>query len=263
MRDQSPYRALPDFYDAVMAHVDYEAWGRYLQRLWSREGLQPHSILEIAAGTCALHRTGAYPESARTVYTDLSAAMLNAPKKKRITTPSAWARPGLSPLPDLRACCNAIALPFRTGDFDLVVMVYDAFNYLMDKRGALACLQEAARVLKPGGLFIFDVTTRTNSLRHFTDFLDIEELPGATLIRRSTFDSESDLQQNAFTIFVEESDGRFRREEETHQQRVFALQDVAAWAEQAGFEVRGRFAGFSMKPGAESSERVHFVLKKP
>lgn len=263
MRDQSPYRALPDFYDAVMAHVDYEAWGNYLQRLWVREGLKPRRILEIAAGTCPLHRTGAFPAEAETVYTDLSAAMLAAPQKRRTAAASAWARPGLSPMPDLRACCNAMALPFASGRFDLAVMVYDAFNYLMDKRGALACLTEAHRILSAGGLFIFDVTTRTNSQRHFTDFLDIEELPGATLIRRSTFDAESDVQQNAFTIFVEDENGRFRREEETHQQRVFALADVATWAEQAGFEVRGRFAGFSLKAGTESSERVHFVLKKP
>jgi ubiquinone/menaquinone biosynthesis C-methylase UbiE len=256
MRDQSPYRALPEFYDAVMAHVDYRGWAAYLQRLWSREKLAPRSVLELAAGTCPMHRIGAYPTGAQIVYTDLSVPMLRA------ASFAAGAPPGTEPAPQLRLGCNAMALPFTDSAFDLVIMIYDSFNYLMDKKGAMACLKEVHRVLQPGGIFIFDVTTRTNSLRHFTDFLDIEELPKATLIRRSTFDEEARLQQNAFTIFVEEGDGRFRREDEVHQQRVFDLKEIGEWAAAAGFEEKGRLAGFSMRPGGEGSERIHYVLAR-
>ncbi len=272
MRDQSPYRALPRYYDAVMSHVDYRGWAAYLQRLWTREGLKPKRILELAAGTCPFHHIGAYPPEAQTIYTDLSFAMLLsaageptvAEKRTSVEdgtgSPSANSR--ASRAPRFRLCCNAMALPFPDQGFDLVVMIYDAFNYLMDEKGAMACLREVHRALKPGGLFIFDVTTRTNSLRHFTDFLDIEELPEATLIRRSTFDEPARLQQNAFTLFIEEADGRFRREEELHQQRVFRLEDVGSWAVATGFQEKGRYAGFSMRPGGESSERIHYVLSR-
>lgn len=256
MRDSSPYRILPAFYDAVMAHVDYYAWGAYLRRLWEREGIEPQRILELAAGTCPFHRTGAYPKNAEVVYSDLSPGMLHA------ATLASPARQGENPAPAWRIACNALSLPFGQDRFDVVIMVYDAFNYLMDRKGVLACLAEVRRVLRPGGVFIFDVTTQTNSRRHFTDFLDIEELPEATLIRRTHYDGDSRLQENAFTIFVREADGNYRREEEKHQQRVFELNPLQAWAESIGFTVKGRYAGFSLKPGSEASERVHFVLSR-
>jgi len=254
VRDSSPYRVLPAYYDTFMSHVDYLTWGQFLRRVWRRQGLNPGDILELGAGTCPFHRTQPFPPQAEVIYTDLSAAMLAAADRSDHATGKK--KPG----PKHRAACNAISLPFRSRSFDLILMVYDAFNYLMDEKGVLACLQEVKRVLRPGGLFIFDVTTLTNSQRHFQDLLEVEELPDATLIRRSHFDETSSLQETAFTVFLEDPDHRYRKEEEIHQQRVFPLAQIQMWADKAGLARKGCFAGFSFKPGTESSERVHFVL---
>ena len=67
---------------------------------------------------------------------------------------------------------SALALPFSTASFDVVVCC-DVLEHLPDLTAAIA---EAARVLKPGGTFLFDTINRT--LRsYFETILIAQELP--------------------------------------------------------------------------------------
>lgn len=247
MRDETSYRTIAPYYDWIMAHVDYDAWGRYLARLWKKHGLVPKRILELGAGTCPFARRDVYPAQATVVYSDLSPFMLSQ-------------APDLSP--DCRVAANALALPFK-GGFDLCLMVYDAINYLMREEDVAGCLKEVLRTLAPGGLFIFDVTTEANSKKHFHQAVDYGELEGCTYFRESHFDKEARLQGNDFIFFVETGEGNWRKVKESHQQRIYKLDRIKALAKQAGFKVEGLFEGFTYRPGREASERVHVVLRKP
>ena len=247
MRDETSYRTIAPYYDWIMAHVDYDAWGRYLTRLWRKGGLDPRSVLELAAGTCPFSRRDVFPPAAQVVYTDLSPFMLSR-------------APILSP--DTRVAANALALPFK-GPFDLCLMIYDAFNYLMEEKDALRCLREAHRVLRPGGLFLFDVTTAANSKRHFDQAVDFGEMEGCTYFRESHFDREARVQGNDFVFFVDAGQGLFRKVKESHQQRIYAVGTLKAMAREAGFEVEGVYEGFTFRPAREASERIHFMLRRP
>jgi ubiquinone/menaquinone biosynthesis C-methylase UbiE len=247
MRDETSYKSIAPYYDWIMAHVDYDAWGRYLARLWKKGGIAPKSVLELAAGTCPFARRDVFPPEALVCYTDLSPFMLAR-------------APALSP--DLRVAANALALPFK-GPFDLCLMIYDAFNYLMEEKDAARCLREAYRVLRPGGLFVFDVTTEANSKRHFDHAVDFGEMEGCTYFRESSYDREGRVQGNDFVFFVEEGRGLFRKVKESHQQRIYSLAKLHALARAAGFEVQGAYEGFTFRPARETSERVHFLLRKP
>jgi SAM-dependent methyltransferase len=250
MRDETSYRAIAPYYDAIMAHVDYDAWGRYLARVWKKHGADPVRILELGAGTCPFARRDVYPPRARVTYSDLSPFMLSQ-------------APALSPA--CRVAANALSLPFK-GGFDLCLMVYDAINYLMEEEDLSRCLRETARVLAPGGLFIFDVTTETNSKKHFHHAVDYGELEGCTYFRESHFDREALLQGNDFIFFLEGrggGEGRWSKFKESHQQRIYKLSKVKSLAKAAGFKVEAQLEGFTFRPGREASERVHFVLRKP
>ena len=246
MRDETSYRAIAPYYDWIMAHVDYDAWGRYLARLWKKGGIDPRAVLELGAGTCPFARRDVFPPEAKVVYSDLSPFMLTR-------------APALSP--DLRVAANALTLPFK-GPFDLCLMIYDAFNYLMDEADAARSLREAHRVLRPGGLFLFDVTTEANSKRHFDQAVDFGEMAGCTYFRESHYDRETRVQGNEFVFFVEQG-GLFRKVKESHQQRIYPLSRLRALAREAGFEVGGAYEGFTFRPARESSERVHYLLRKP
>ena len=53
------------------------------------------------------------------------------------------------------AQCDALALPFADGSFDTVFTAYGAVPFVADS-GAL--MREVARVLRPGGRFVFSTT---------------------------------------------------------------------------------------------------------
>jgi SAM-dependent methyltransferase len=254
-----PYGALAPHYDRVMEHVDYAGWAAHLRGLWrgaqGKDRKGPARVLELAAGTCRFASPPLFP-SAFTVYTDLSPAMLRQ-----------------APAGIPRVACDARALPFKTpgepagrkadGAFDLVLMVYDSLNYLTEPEGVLAALGEARRLLRPGGVFLFDVTTSTCSRRHFADTLDFQEIGGSAVVRASRFDAETETQLNLFTFFTLGPDGRYDRREEVHRQRVYPAARLKKLAREAGFSLRGCLADFTLNPGSDRDERLHFVLQKP
>ncbi|GLY01960.1 SAM-dependent methyltransferase [Actinoplanes sp. NBRC 101535] len=101
-------------------------------------------ILELGAGAAAasrwLRREGALP-----VAMDLSAGMLRHASE-------AASRSGVR-VPLIQA--DAMALPFRDGAFDIVCTAFGAIPFVTD---SAAAMREVARVLRPGGSWVFSVT---------------------------------------------------------------------------------------------------------
>lgn len=255
-----PYRSLAAHYDAVMAHVDYPGWGRHLRGLWRTvrgRGEAPRRVLELAAGTCRLAPHIDFP-GAFAVQTDLSPAMLRA------ADPVA-----AEALPLRRAACDARALPFPTAGgadapgFDLACMVYDSLNYMMSAEDVRLVFDEVRRVLAPGGVFLVDVTTAACSRRWFADTQDFLETDAGAAARTSRYDAETRTQLNLFTFFTRAPDGRYDRIEEVHRQRIWPAALLKKTARAAGFDVRACLADFTLNPGTDRHERLHFVLQKP
>ncbi len=245
-----PYAALAPVYGRVMAHVDYAGWWNHLWRLGRKYGGgNPGRILELGAGACPFVGLENFPRDAFSVHTDVNPGML------------AQCQPGDAP-PPLRTACSMDALPFR-GGFDWVLLVYDALNYQLEEAGVERTFREALSVLRPGGIFLFDVTTAANSLKHFDDTLDYEDMGDCVVLRASSYDPEAAVQTNEFTLFVREPDGRYRGLRETHRQKVYPAETLRTLAVNTGFEVKAVLADFSHRPGSDRHERLHFVLQKP
>jgi SAM-dependent methyltransferase len=254
------YRSLAPHYDAIMAHVDYPGWARHLRGLWRSvrgRGRTPSRLLEIAAGTCRLASPPLFPE-AFSVHTDLSHQMLHEAARGGGVGANNYL-----PSPPHRAACDARALPFRDGSFDLVLMIYDSLNYLTRPEQVRRAFDEAFRALAPGGVFLFDVTTAACSKRWFADTLDVQETEAGTSVRHSRYDAPTRIQLNLFTFFTLGPDGRYDRTEEVHRQRVWPSAFLKKTAREAGFSVRACLADFTLKPGNDRHERLHFVLQRP
>lgn len=106
--------------------------------------LAGRDVLEIGAGAAQGGRYAA-THDARVVSTDLSAGML---RQAAVID----ARAGAT-LPLVQ--CDATALPFADGCFDIVFTAYGAVPFVAD---SAAIMREAARVLRPGGRFVFSTT---------------------------------------------------------------------------------------------------------
>ncbi len=252
MRDATSYRIIAPFYDWIMSHVDYDAWGAFIRKVWKKQGLHPQSILELSAGTCPFRVRKAFAKYPRIVYTDLSPYMLKH---------SFHSIEGEAINKD-RVAVNSLALPFKS-QFDACLMIYDSLNYLMEEGDVKKCFKEVFQVLKPGGIFIFDMTTETNSLRYFQHMLAFEEMEGCSFARQSWYDKDVRVQHNEFIFFVKTENGQFLRYEENHTQRIYRLAEIENWIKQCGFNLVDCYSNFRCQPAKENSERIHLILKKP
>ena len=123
--------------------------------VWCPEGLREEDagllgdvtgcdVLEIGAGAaqCSRWLVG---RGARVVATDVSHAMLAA--GRRYDDVAGWRVPAV--------VADARALPFPPGSFDVVFTAFGALPFVPDPQRVHA---EAARVLRPGGRWVFAVT---------------------------------------------------------------------------------------------------------
>jgi len=136
--------SIPKLYETYLVPLIFEPYaGDLADRLRSR----PISrLLEIAAGTGVVTRAlaSALPQSVSIVATDLNQAMLDHASAVGTKRPVEWRQ------------ADAMQLPFRDGTFDAVVCQFGVM-FFPEKRKAFA---EARRVLRPGGVFIFNVWDR-------------------------------------------------------------------------------------------------------
>jgi ubiquinone/menaquinone biosynthesis C-methylase UbiE len=112
-------------------------------RLASRS---PARVLEVAAGTGVVTRklASVLPADVSIIATDLNQAMLDMGSEVGTSRPVQWRQ------------ADALQLPFADGEFDAVVCQFGVM-FFPDKAEAFS---EARRVLKPGGVFIFNAWDR-------------------------------------------------------------------------------------------------------
>ena len=133
---------IPKYYDQYLRTLLFDEYAADLARrvCAGRAG----AVLETAAGTgiASRHLRDALPAETRLVVTDLNEPMLDIARAKF--------QPGENV--EFRAT-NALRLEFDAAAFDAVACGF-SLMFFPDK---LAGAREAARVLKPGGAFVFNV----------------------------------------------------------------------------------------------------------
>lgn len=117
------------------------------------------SVLEVAAGTGVVTRAMAsrLAESVRITATDLNQPMIDFAQSVGTARPVTW------------QAADVMSLPFEDGCFDAVVCQFGAM-FFPDRRAAFA---EVARVLRPGGVFLFDVWNRLDQ-NEFAELVSAE-----------------------------------------------------------------------------------------
>ena len=136
--------SIPKVYETYLVPLIFEPYAVDLAgRLKKRS---PSRVLEIAAGTGVVTRALAseLPESAEIVATDLNQAMLDQAAAVGTKRKVEWRQ------------ADAMQLPFPDASFDAVACQFGVM-FFPERAKAFA---EARRVLKPGGVFVFNVWDR-------------------------------------------------------------------------------------------------------
>lgn len=136
--------SIPEVYDRYLVPLIFEPYAVDLATRVASHS--PSRVLEIAAGTGAVTRrlASSLPRATNIIATDLNPAMLDRAAAVGTARPVEWRR------------ADAMQLPFPDESFDVIVCQFGAM-FFPDKAKAFA---EARRVLRDGGMFLFNVWDR-------------------------------------------------------------------------------------------------------
>lgn len=136
--------SIPKLYETYLVPLIFEPYAADLTRRLASRSLT--RVLEIAAGTGVVTRSmaAALPERVAIVATDLNQSMIDLASTIGTNRPVEWRQ------------ADAMQLPFSDGLFDAVVCQFGAM-FFPEKSKAFS---EVRRVLRPGGVFIFNVWDR-------------------------------------------------------------------------------------------------------
>ncbi|MBI3706885.1 MAG: methyltransferase domain-containing protein, partial [Proteobacteria bacterium] len=165
--------SIPEYYDSCLGPAWLDAFAVDLaQRLPAKP---PGDVLEIACGTGQVTRRARerLDPAVRLVATDLSKSMLD------------YARAKLSDCKGIEwREADAVNLPFGDGEFGAVVCAFGVM-FMPDRRAAFS---EAHRVLKEGGIVLFNVWDRIEENPHSAALAEVFErlFPGDEEMRFTT-----------------------------------------------------------------------------
>jgi ubiquinone/menaquinone biosynthesis C-methylase UbiE len=242
------YNILAEYYDTIMNHVNYFEWYDLIARIIKCNSLKkPVSILEIGGGTGTLGDMLSKKRNIHYFGSDLCYNMAYMASKKKLPC----------------FCADGRFLPVKK-KFEMVIFLYDGINYLPTLSDYRKLFYSVATCLHPNGLFLFDITTRQNSITYFFDLYDYQEIKGTSVIRHSYYHPNNYLQKNDFFFFspVKGHSNLFTKQIESHSQKIFKPEQIKTVIPESIFTCRGIWDNFSMNTFNENSERVHFLLQK-
>jgi SAM-dependent methyltransferase len=149
----------------------------------------------------------------------------------------------------------------RRSSFDLVTCFYDSLNYMLIEDDLAACFRSAARALAPGGLFVADMNTRY-FLEHDWGTCEVIEQTGFVQISQSYFDPATACSTMVLTGFAGDDERGYRRFDETHMERAYAPELVAALLKSAGLHVESAYDCFTFQPPSERTQRIAWVARR-
>jgi len=239
------YEDLAPFYDDFTADYAHGPWLAELERCAKRWGVKWGDVLDVGCGTGA----SAWPlqqSGWQVTACDLSPGMV------------ARARERLGLGPDRCFVADMRELP-QVGEFNLIVSLDDAVNYLTEPDELSAALAAMSRALAPGGVLLFDVNT----------LLTYETVFGAHFSRTGDL---ADYHWRGLSKTPACADHQYTAELEVrrlgrlvgrsiHRQRHHSRETIGAAAQEAGLsvvEVLGQSSGGRLGP--DPDERRHLKL---
>lgn len=239
--DVTPYTHLAAVYDQVMNHVDYDKWADFIVVLFRKFGSNVCRVVDGGCGTGSLLEA-LVRRKVRVAGFDRSIEMVRLAKQK-IQSPL-W-------VDDLRTfSCHT--------KWDVFLCLYDTIQYLT-MREIYTLLKYMEEILLPGGLFIFDAVTESHILRYWADYTEKVEYNGLEIWRKSWYVKNRRSQHTEFEIV---DDNHHKVYRERHLQYIYPLETFIKISGECGLRSMGQFEDFTLNPGHEKSDRIHFVFKR-
>lgn len=245
------YERFAYLYDELMQDVPYDEWVKIVEAYKEKYQVNGMKLLDLACGTGELSVRLAQ-KGYDVTGADLSGDMLSVAQMKAQaqSMPIQFFQQDMTELEEL-------------GEFDIIGIFCDSLNYLEDEQAVKKTFEGVYRLLKKGGLFIFDVHS-VYKMRHiFADATftwDDEEI---TYIWNSFKGDDPHSVEHELTFFVlDEKTGKYDRVDEVHYQRTYPEAIYVELLKQAGFENIEITGDYSLKAPDSTTERLFFAMIK-
>lgn len=251
-----------ELYDLFYRQKPYQQEVDFLHEKLAAYGVK--NVLELACGT-GNHALRLAALGYRITATDLSADMILQARAKQ----QEWERSGRLPAGMLSFMqADMSELPPQTGsNFDAALCLFDSLGYVLTNAAIRKTLHGIYDRLKSGGIFITEYWHGATMARHYEEArIRRWQVPDGEVVRFSEtqLDYRTQIADIRFTVHQIFNNGRAHSYTETHRNRFFLVQEMCAFLEEAGFEVRESLRGYSHSTAIDADTwHVLTIAQKP
>ena len=241
------YSHLSSLYDTLMADIPYDQWIKYITEALASNGIsQGAAVLDVGCGTGKVS-IGLSKAGYKVTGLDVSEEMLRLAEENS-------RRAGLN----IPFICQPIAEAEIHQKVDAVTAVCDVVNYLAGSE-LDAFFQSAGRLIKYGGMLIFDISSPYKLRQIIGDNIFFEDRDDVTYIWTNVL--ESDAVAMEIIMFIGDGE-RYMRQEETHTQHVYEPDVLVKKLAECGFKRIRLTDGYQNKQLEEHTERITITAFK-
>lgn len=236
-------------YDRMMGDVDYLAWANYIENLFSNYNIKPRDIVDLACGTGNITTLMA-ERGYRMMGIDNSQDMLLVAQEKA-------RKKGLK----IPFVCQDMREVELLKEVDAVLINCDGINYITDEADLDTVFSGIYRILKPGGVFLFDISSYYKLSSILGNNIMVDDDQDISLIWQNSFDDQENICIMDLSFFIREG-SVYRRFDETHIQKAHKEQDIIEKLKQNGFENINCFHHLTFDSPKELDERILFGAQR-
>ena len=241
------YEILSAYYDRFTDDVGYADWADFFERLFAREEMQPKLVLDLACGTGSLTR----------ILADRGYEMIGVDASPEMLMQAMQNTMDCAPRPlFLNQRMEELDL---YGTVDVCLCCLDSVNYVTEPEVLQKAFERVHLFLEPKtGLFVFDINTPDKFARMDGNSYVREDEDVFCVWQAAV---EDGLCAYQFDIFERDGDA-WTRAQETHEERIYTVEQLTAMLEKAGFSEIKTYGDQSFVPVRGGEDRIYFTARK-
>lgn len=146
--------------------------------------------------------------------------------------------------------------------FELVISAFDSLNYLLAEKDVARVFSRVHKVMKPGGLFIFDVHSQYKLKVVFGNRTFTYTGEDYAYIWQNEYRHRTGICNMTLDIFISNENNLYRRIREAHRERYYSPQTLEALLVDKEFKVLGIYGEQKYQKPVPRTERLYFVAQK-
>ena len=242
------YHELARSYDRLTNDVDYEATVDFYYEILNKEGLNPHTAVDLACGTGSVTAILAR-KGLRVIGVDMSEEMLTVAQQKASELEN-----------QPRFICQPLQKLFLPRGVDMAVCALDSLDYITDPADCEEAIRRVYKALNPGGIFIFDVNT-PEKLRAMDGQVFLDEDDDVYCVWRGEFDGQTNICSYGMDLFQRKGNV-WERSFEEHCEYAYSADQLVGYLKAAGFTHIRVYADRLFEAPREGEQRIYIKARK-